>query len=156
MNKRDRKALFDSQTDRVGVDLVRIAAKDMQALYLCRNTQAVSRKGKTYLPCAMEVSKPTKGKDNVNANLKISGVEQKYLSLVQGLPPSAKVHVEIIFVFMDAPDNVVDGPYRFLVEGVKIESAGGMIELELAVEDPLSYIASLTRYESEDFPAIWT
>lgn len=156
MNKRDRKAFFDTQSDRVGVDLVRIVAKDMQGLYLARNTQAVSRQGKTYLPCAMEVSKPTKGENNVDAALKISGVEQKYLSLVQGLAPSAKVEVKIIYVFVDAPDDIVDGPYDFVVDGVKIESASGVIELELAVQDPLSYIASLTRYESEEFPAIWT
>lgn len=156
MNKRDRKAFFDAQSDRVGVDLVKISAKGIQTLYLCRNTQGLSRKGKTYLACAMEVSKPTKGEDNVNAALKISGVEQKYLSLVQSLAPSAKVEVEIIFVFTDAPDDIVDGPYNFLVEGVKIESVSGVIELELAVQDPLSYIASITRYESEKFPAIWT
>ena len=156
MTKKDRKAVFAAQTDRVGVDLVEIAAKDMQSLYLCRNTQAVSRKGKTYLPCAMELSKPTKGDSNVNAALKISGVKQKYLSLVQSLAPSAKVDVKIIYVFTDAPDDIVDGPYDFVVDGVKIESASGVIELDLAVQDPLSYIASLTRYESENFPAIWT
>ena len=156
MNKRDRKAFFDAQSDRVGVDLVKISAKGIQTLYLCRNTQGLSRKGKTYLPCAMEVSKPTTGEDNVNAALKSSGVEHKYLSLVQSLAPSAKVEVEIIFVFTDAPDDIVDGPYNFLVEGVKIESVSGVIELELAVQDPLSYIASITRYESETFPAIWT
>ena len=156
MNKRDRKAFFDTLSNRVGVDLVKISAKGIQTLYLCRNTQGLSRAGKTYLPCAMEVSKPTKGQDNVNAALKISGVEQKYLSLVQSLAPSAKVEVEIIFVFTDAPDDIVDGPYNFLVEGVKIESVSGVIEFELAVQDPLSYIASITRYESEKFPAIWT
>lgn len=156
MTKKDRKAFFDSHTDRVGVDLVKISATGIQTLYLCRNTQAVSRKGKTYLPCAMEVSKPTRGGDNVNASLKISGVEQQYLSLVQGLGASAKVEVEIIFIFIDAPDDIVDGPYDFVVDGVKIESASGVIELDLAVQDPLSYIASLTRYESEGFPAIWT
>lgn len=156
MTKKDRKAFFEAHTDRVGVDLVAISSAGITSLYLCRNTQAVLRKGKTYLPCAMEVSKPTKGDNNVNASLKISGVEQKYLSLVQGLAPSAKVEVKIIYVFTDAPDDIVDGPYDFVVDGVKIESASGVIELDLAVQDPLSYIASLTRYESEEFPAIWT
>ncbi len=155
MKKKDRKALFDIQTDRVGVDLIEISANGIQPLYLCRNTEAIISRGNTYLPTGMEVSKPEKGGENVNASLRISGVNRDHMALVQNLSPDAVVTVMNAFVFADEPDDYVDGPYSFVVEGVSVESSTGTIEMELAVDNPLDYTASQMRYDSEGFPAIW-
>lgn len=156
MTTNDRKALFDQQTERVGIDIVKIESASINTLYLCRDAQSIVSNGNTYEPAAMEVVKPEKGSTNSNASLKISGVDQSNIELVQSLPADAEVYIEMAFVFTDAPNDYIDGPYNFIVEGISIDSATAAIKMELIVESPLAYIVSQTRYDNEGFPAIWT
>ncbi len=155
MKKEDRRALFDDQTERVGIDLVEISANAIDIIYLCRNTEALISRGNTYLPTGMELEKPAKGEENINASLRVSGVNREYMELIQRLPPDADVTVMMAFVFADAPDDYIDGPYLFILNGVSVESSTGTIEMELTVDNPLDYLASQVRYESAGFPAIW-
>ncbi len=155
MTKNDRKALFDPQTSRVGIDLIEISTDGMPTICLCRNTEAVVSRGNAYLPAVMEIEKPAKGTDVANASFRLSGVNLDHIELVQNLPPDSIVTIMNAFIFTDNPDEYIDGPYFFTLEGISIDSSTGTIDMQLSVENPLDYNASQTRYESEGFPAIW-
>lgn len=156
MTREDRKALFDNQTDRVGIDLVEISSDSIDTLYLCRNTESIISRGNTYLPAGMKIGKPEKGSSVSQGTLQLSGINQDHLQIIQELSPDAVVEVMNVFIFADAPDDYVDGPYNYVVEGANINSATGTMEISLVVESPMEYYASQRRYEPKGCPAIWT
>ncbi len=156
MTKDDRKALFDAETPRIGIDLVTIIPDEGEPIYLCRNTEAITSRGHLYSPAQFEVTKPEKGSTAANGAFRISGVTQEQISLIQNLGADSEVLVEMAFVFADAPDDYLDGPYKFKLIGVSMESSVGALEMDLAAESAIDYFVSQGRYTSEDFPGIWT
>jgi hypothetical protein len=154
MTEADRKALFDTSTARIGVDLIEISESSISTLYLCSNTESVTSNGNTYVPAGFRISKPDKGTDSNSGSFEISGVPLDYITIIQELPPSAEITLTSSYVFEDTPNDIVDGPYVFIVEEAQISP--GVISLQLAVNSPLDYIISVQKYDSQGCPGIWT
>jgi len=156
MTRDDRKAFFDSQTDRIGLDIVRISGSSFPDIHLCRNSESIASRNKIYIPAPMEVVLPEKGEQGTSASLKISGLEIDHINMVQQAKPDETIEVESAFIFADQPDDYIDGPYYFTVESVSFDTSSGSINFSLTSESVLDYYLSVHSYDNKGFPGIWT
>ena len=156
MTRDDRKALFEPTTERVAVELISISSTSIDPpVLLARNSEDVVHGGKAYRAAGISVTKPPKGEETRTASLRISGVNQDHIRMVQELRPGEEVTITSMIVFSDEQTEVLDGPLSYTAKEVTIESVTGEISIELEAAQELLYFASRHKYSQEGFRGIW-
>lgn len=165
MNRENRQTLFALQTERVALDIVTLSFKEQEGnreetryIRLCNNPESVEIRGELYTGCGIEVTKPSKSIEPAepNSTLRLSGIGNTYIQLVQALSPDTEITMVTETLFLDNPDEILDGPYTLKVTGITLQSSTGTIEISCTGSKLLDYIASSLSYTPKDFPAIWT
>ncbi len=165
MNIEDRKTLFALDSERIALDLVTLSFQEKDAtqestryIRLCNHPEGVEIRGEYYTGCGVDVTKPNKSIEPTepNSTLRLSGIGNSYIQLVQSLSPDTEITMVTETVFLDNPEEVLDGPYTLKVTGITLQSSTGTIEISCTGSKLLDYIASSLSYTPKDFPAIWT
>lgn len=150
MDDVSRKALYDQQTSKVFVDVARVAWDGGGELRLVNDMTDLTVDGQVYSACGMSASESGADGDRT-ATLAFAGVTGAYAALMR---TARNITVTLSTVRRDAPGVCVAGPNEYSVRTASIDSAQGVMRLDLDMVGGADFYASRLKYTNRLFPCL--
>lgn len=103
---------------------------DANVMYFANNTEAITSRGKTYIPWMFEFVRPSQGVGPSGSNIRFENIDRRIGEAIKLLPGDANIQVTAETILAATPDIVEESFPSFRLNTIKLQ--------ELSIEAQLS------------------